>query len=47
MELTRSRVLYPSIMASVEVPYDMKEDRTMGISGWSPLKIFPITPFKY
>ena len=33
MELTRGRVLLPPVMTSVEVPYNMKENRMMGLRG--------------
>ena len=41
MKLTKSRVLYPPVTASAEVPYDMKEDE---IVRPHPLKVRE-TPF--
>ena len=32
-------------MASVEVPYDMKDDKRTGCQGAEPLEIFSTTPF--
>ena len=47
MELTRGRGLKPSVMASIEVPYDMKEGRTMKVKGRSPMESVLTTPFAY
>ena len=40
MEFTRDRVLQPPVTASVEVLYDMKEERMIGVRVWIPLEIF-------
>ena len=40
MELTRGRVLLPPVVASVEIPYDIKEESRVGIRGQRPLAKF-------
>ena len=40
MELTRSRGPFPTFMARVEVPSDMKEEREMDVRGLRPLENF-------
>ena len=47
MESTRGRALWPPVMASVEVPYDMKEDRIMEVRGQSLLENCLTTPCEY
>ena len=37
MESTKGTVLHPPVMASVEVPQDVKEERMMGVCGQSIL----------
>ena len=43
MELTRGRGPFPTDMARVEVPYDVKQKNEMDVRG----KIFLITNFKH
>ena len=38
MELTRGRGPFPTVMARVEVPSDMKREREMDIRGLGPLE---------
>ena len=40
MELTRGRGPFPTVMARVEVPSDMKQEREMDIRGLRPLEHF-------
>ena len=40
MELTRGRGPFLTVMARVEVPSDMKQEREMDIRGLRPLAIF-------
>ena len=40
MELTRGRGPFPTVMARVEVPSDMKPEREMDVRGRSPLDNF-------
>ena len=47
MEVTKGRVLYPRIMASVEVPYNVKEEGRVGVREQNPLENFLTTAFKY
>ena len=47
MELTRGRGPFPTVMARVEVPSDMKQEREMDIRGLRPLEHFLTTYFKY
>ena len=45
MELTRGRGPFPTVMAKVEVPSDMKEEREMDVRWLSPLEnLFDHTP---
>ena len=46
MEFTRGRLLQPLVIASVEILYNMKESRRMGVTAQSPRKIFSTMPFK-
>ena len=48
MELTRGRGPFPTVMARVEVPFDMKQEGEMDIRGLRPpWKFFLTTHFKY
>ena len=40
MELTRGRGPFPTVMARVEVPSDMKQEREIDIRGLGPLENF-------
>ena len=40
MELTRGRGPFPTVMARVEVPSDMKQEREMDVRGLCPLENF-------
>ena len=40
MELTRSRRPFPTVMARVEVPSDVKQERKMDVRGLRPLEFF-------
>ena len=41
------KALQPSVMTSVEVPYDVEEDRMIGVRGGGTWKICSTTPLKY
>ena len=44
MELTRGRGPFPTVMARVEVPSDMKQEREMGVRGLGSLEsVFDLT----
>ena len=47
MELTRGRGPFPTVMARVEVPSDVKQEIEITIRGRSPLENFLTTHFKY
>ena len=47
MELTRGRGPFPTVMARVEVPFDMKQERERGVRGLRLLENFLTTHFKY
>ena len=40
MELTRGKGPFPTVMARIEVPSDMKQEREMDVRGLSPLESF-------
>ena len=47
MKLTRGRGPFPTVMARVEVPSDMKQEREIYIRELGPLQIFLTTRFEY
>ena len=38
MELTRGKGPFPTVMARIEVPSDMKQEREMDVRGLGPLE---------